>query len=368
MHLLEPSQYSAAARLFHPLTFHLSLTALFERGEPGAVWADDPHQPQAALARCGSRFYLGGQADTPAFAAGLGQLFDEVIYPQGLAGGEVDFSLFYEGPAWEAAIRTALSAKHPIPGLRHYYRHSGPPAPAWREHIPQGFWVERITPSLLEQKDLGNFEDMYEEITSEIATVEEFLQGRFGFILRDQNDIAAWCMSEYNSSSACEVGIATAPEYQRRGFARIVASALIEHAWESGIREVGWDCWADNTPSIRTALSLGFEKVCDVPVFFAWYDQAANLAVNGNVRFRAGQPTEALEWFGRAFLTGRAPLWSYVSAAFAYNQTGNKTAALSCLRMALDMGFEGREWITSSEYLADLHGTPQWRSMFGSGA
>jgi hypothetical protein len=35
-----------------------------------------------------------------------------------------------------------------------------------------------------------------------------------------------------------------------------------------GATEIGWHCWATNTPSIATALKLGFEKGLDYSVYF----------------------------------------------------------------------------------------------------
>jgi RimJ/RimL family protein N-acetyltransferase len=371
MDMLRPSQYKIVCDLFQPLYFHLCVPALLERGEPGFVWVDDPLQPRSALARCGQRFFLCGQEDNPAFIQDLRDLFDTTFYPQALANQEVEFSLFLSSQLWETKIGDILADKAPIRLLRQYYArnlHDNPPTPGWRETIPTGFWVQQIDHRFLAEKQLENFDDLYAEITSEAPSVGSFLSNRFGFCLRSAESIAGWCMSEYNSPSSCEIGIETAEPYQKQGVARITASALIEHASSVGISEIGWDCWADNTASVRTALALGLQKVRDYPVFLAWFDRIANLAVNGNVCFNAGKPQEALAWFAQAFSTGKSPLWAYVVAAFAHNQLGNASAAIECLRSALQAGFEDRDWINSSSHLANLHNTPEWQALMGANA
>ena len=53
--------------------------------------------------------------------------------------------------------------------------------------------------------------------------------------------------------------------------APVVADAVIRHAFAQGATEIGWHCWAANTPSVATALKLGFEKVLDYPVCYGHY-------------------------------------------------------------------------------------------------
>jgi RimJ/RimL family protein N-acetyltransferase len=76
-------------------------------------------------------------------------------------------------------------------------------------------------------------------------------------------------MSEYNLGDRCEVGIETAPEYRRRGLATLVASAMLKHAADVGIKRVGWHCWADNAASVATAERLGLSRVAEYTALVA---------------------------------------------------------------------------------------------------
>lgn len=364
--LLSPTQYHLARPVFEPLEYHLVVPAVLAGAAPGRVWVDDPANPQSGFLQAGHRCHLSGRPDNSLFNQDVRRIFLDEIYPQGQARGELEFALYYSSPGWETAVQFILDGKDPIFDQRHYYEFHGLNDPAWRERIPDGFFLQPVNAELLSQEGIAHLEDLRKETTSETPSLEFFLEKRFGFCLRSQNALAGWCLSEYNWAGRCEIGIETVEEYQRRGVAVITASALIEQALSCGYSRIGWDCWANNTASIRSALKIGFKKLHDYPVAFAWFDQTANLAVHGNLCFRRGQTVEALAWFERAFQAGQPPLWAYVVAAFACNCLGDSSAALDHLRAALDLGFKGLDWIRGSEYLQSLHATPEWQSMFGS--
>ncbi|HHX64459.1 MAG TPA: GNAT family N-acetyltransferase [Chloroflexi bacterium] len=120
----------------------------------------------------------------------------------------------------------------------------------------------------------------------------------------------------------CELGIYTDAGHRRRGLATAAALALIERLMARGTTRIGWHCWRSNVASGATALKVGMEKVCDYSVYFAAYDEAVNLAANGNMRLCDSRYDEAMPWFDRALSTGRAPVWTRWAAACAAAQRG----------------------------------------------
>jgi len=54
-----------------------------------------------------------------------------------------------------------------------------------------------------------------------------------------------------------DLGVETAPEYRRRGYARAAVAAVVEHITRTG-GEAVYHCAPDNLPSIATAHSVGF--------------------------------------------------------------------------------------------------------------
>jgi RimJ/RimL family protein N-acetyltransferase len=87
--------------------------------------------------------------------------------------------------------------------------------------------------------------------------------------LLHEQEIVGWCLSEYNAGPRCEIGIATAEPFRRRGLATLMARAFIDHALTQGVYDIGWICWAGNRPSVATAEKLGFELVDERDVFVA---------------------------------------------------------------------------------------------------
>jgi tetratricopeptide (TPR) repeat protein len=364
IHELETTEYEKAWPLFRGMDHHLATQALLAGVLPGAVYVDDRSAPRAAMARVGCRFFLVGFERNDGFNEGLRRLFLETIYPQAQAAGRVEFVLYYEPDHWEREIERFLEGKFPMQDARHYYafkelRHD------WRTRVPPGFAVRPVDRALLEGEPLGNLDSLVEEVLSEGASVEHYLAHRFGSCVTSQDEIVGWCLSENNWKDRCEVGIETTEGHRRRGIATVAASALIEHALAQGVTTVGWHCYASNEGSIATALTVGFEKVLEYPVTFAWFDEVANLAVNGNMRFWQGQYREALAWYERAFQAGETPIWAYVNAASANSLLGEKEAAFRCLRQAIKGGFDDVERLKSSEHLQALHDTAEWQALVG---
>ena len=56
-------------------------------------------------------------------------------------------------------------------------------------------------------------------------------------------------------------------EHQRKGIAKALVKRFLQKASNKELN-VYWECWKNNNPSIKTALSCGFVKVADYPVLF----------------------------------------------------------------------------------------------------
>ena len=56
---------------------------------------------------------------------------------------------------------------------------------------------------------------------SEHMSVEDFLAHSFGLCPVHSNEVAGWCMAEYNVGDRCEIGIATTEKHRRKGIARL---------------------------------------------------------------------------------------------------------------------------------------------------
>ncbi len=236
--------------------------------------------------------------------------------------------------------------------------------------LPEGFELRPVDAALLEHARLKNLDALREEMCSERPSVQEFLDHSFGVCLVHGYELAGWCLSEYNTPDACEIGIETREPFRRRGLAALMTAALVEEAQARGVARIGWHCWTSNIPSARTALKAGFELAVDYPACMVWFDEAVNLAAHGAECLDRACYGEALEWFERAFerAADTAPGWAHWGAACAAARLELHDIALRHLTAALDMGFGDLEHLQSSEHLESLRQTAGWRVMLAARA
>ncbi|MBP1703898.1 MAG: family N-acetyltransferase [Chloroflexi bacterium] len=252
--------------LFQRMDFHLAVRAILEGEIQAQVWVDDPHRPASALLVNGRHAYLAGAQDNMDFNQALPARLLDGVRPLGEAQGLWGSVLYYDHPSWEPVIETLLADQRPRRIPRQYYAIEASPTVA-PPTLPEGFTLRVADRGLLNDSDVLGLDDLRLEMVSERASIAEFLDKSFGICPIYENRLAGWCLSEYNCGERCEVGIATLPDFQRRGLAAAVTAAFIQLAWQRGIRHIGWHCYAGNQPSIATALRAGLHKVCDYQAY-----------------------------------------------------------------------------------------------------
>ena len=252
--------------IFEGMESHLGLYAILQGCISGEVLVDNPENPTAALACINQRrFFLAGSPGDTALNDRLRAFFQGVIFPNARERQVEAFLVYYYPVGWQAALGDILPGAELIQAERQYYictelqNH-------WRAMLPPGFELRFIDQALLAEQDLKNIDTLKEEMCSERVSVEDFLENSFGVCVLFEGEIAGMCLSEYNCRDRCEVGIMTMEAYQRRGLATVMAGALIEHALDRGITQIGWHCFTRNLASVATALKVGFVKQANYPV------------------------------------------------------------------------------------------------------
>lgn len=286
MELLEPNQYDRVRPLFAGLDDQLAVAAILAGSAPARIYVDDTARPTAACSWTGHHFFLAGSPEAAGFHEDLRRLFADMIYPQAPAWGLEMLELKYAPEAWADVITgVILRDKNLMPAWRHYYVYRalpsahkpllparGQPAPT-EVRLPEGYRLTFIDADLLAQTHIAHLDALCEELRSERPSVAYFLAQSFGIAALCADELAGWCTSEYNTGERCEVGIGVLAPHQRRGLATAMGSAFRAHALAQGITRIGWHCWANNAPSIATALKLGYEKAAEYRTFIAWFDK-----------------------------------------------------------------------------------------------
>lgn len=264
--LLEPSNYASVHSLFEEMTYHLAVQTVLAGILPGRIYTDDTASPQTAILIPSNqhRIYVGGEPEPRLFADVIHLLFKE--------SGEESYGcvVYYTSHIWEPAIEQVLQEQETDSDWRQLYRLREPFSPIVSP-LPEHITIGRIDETLLEDSSLVNRQLLLEEIHSESPSLGHFFRQNFGFSAQDGQQLVAWCLAEFHYQGRYELGIETIEAYERKGIATHLASAVIKHAFAQGATEIGWHCWASNTPSVATALKLGFEKVLDYPAYYGQY-------------------------------------------------------------------------------------------------
>ncbi len=265
IHELEPDEFEKTGPVFAPVDYHLTINSIIRGLSPARIFVDNVESPISAFTWFKSKAWIAGDPCNNLFNHGLRALLADSYYEELKEHGASGFRLHFT-PTW----KSRLDAVFGLPRseyLRHYYR-LDPSMHRWDTPIPNGFRLQPVDADLLSRANLGNLNDVLDEMRSERLSVESFLEKSFGYVVIHGGEIVGWCMSEYNSGNRCELGIATVEGYRRMGLATLTGRATIGHALAHGVNEIGWHCLADNIASIATAKRLRFNKQCEYPVYW----------------------------------------------------------------------------------------------------
>lgn len=271
MTALHPNSYELIRPLLLHMDFHLIGRSILAKKTPAHIFVDNNEAPKALFAQAGHRYILAGDAEIDSFNRGIQKQFNEVILPRAQTEGVGGFAVYYDAPAWEEKMDDLIQGKEIIHADREYYA-CRELKKNWREVLPEGFQLKMVDAELLAM-NLKHLDTLKEEMTSERPSVEDFLAKSFGVCAVYENELAGWCLSEYNADGRCEIGIETISEYRQRGIGTALTLAFLEHAFSHGINEVGWHCFKRNVPSAQTALKAGFDKVCDYHSFIVLLEE-----------------------------------------------------------------------------------------------
>ena len=261
---ISPSDHQPARPLFRELErSHALVTALFDGCATARLFVDDSAAPQAGVIVCNSRVLCAGDASQTGFLNEMTRTFSDDLIPAHLARGKDAYLVYAFGEAWDTALQNLFPTYELYQGTRQYYEITDF-APRPDLHLPDGFSMQRITPEFL-SSNVAGLNAVREEMCSERASVEDFLARSFGLCPVHSDEIAGWCMSEYNVGDRCEIGIATLEKHQRQGIATLTTWYFLAEAFRRGYTRVGWDCWTRNVPSVATARKTGFTLMEEYP-------------------------------------------------------------------------------------------------------
>lgn len=246
--------------LFAGLGHHLVVRCVLRGAVGGEVWVNDPQNPALGVVLVKNKLFLSGNPRTK--YSRFRDWIEQYLLRQHHVVGRGGFAVLADENWRERLLQRMPENYKAEPHPRMYLEGdlAELATPATPNPTPlEGFELAEVTPKLVNKPDLGQREELLEEMQSERHSVEDFLEHSFGVCLLHNRNVAGWCLSEYNLDDRCEVGIATAEAFRQRGLATLQGQAFFALARRNGIRYIGWHCWASNQPSVKTALRLGLK-------------------------------------------------------------------------------------------------------------
>ena len=280
---LQLEEFESVREMFSEVEYSLNCMVVIAGINDGRIWVDSKEKPTSGfLVDNVWSFFLAGNPNNKEFNAMIGKILKEEIFPIASKKEKIthgDWVFYFEHQGWFEKIENEF-VKDPIPLDRYHYVFEKLLVPDWQAKIPKGFEMRRIDESLLKQENLENIEEIKNWINSQYENEEKFLESGFGFCLVENNEtIACWCLSDWGVGNKIEIGIHTATEYRRRGFATLCTVATAEYGQGKGY-QIGWHCNQDNEGSWRTAEKVGFVRKKSYLAANGLYKEKEHLLLN----------------------------------------------------------------------------------------
>lgn len=354
MQRLDAGDYPRVAPLFAGLEHHLCAAAVLDSGCPGWVYVDDPGEPRAAFLGSPEGHFLAGEPHA-AFVAALRDL---------MASDRAKFGnlhLVCTSEEWVPHLATLMGDLPPLAEERSYYVFSRPTVavPA----TPEGFALAPVDGALLARTGLRNHAAVAGWGVANWGGADAFLARGVGVCVVHGAAIVSWCLADCAVGSRMEIGIATDPDYRRRGLAALATAATVEVALARGFDRLGWHCWTRNLGSRRVAERVGFDHVGTYTNYWCLADPARHAAETALHAARRGDRATANAWCERVAADPAATGRTHFHAAAVLAALGDHDAALAQLREAVALGGADAEILRGAELFIPLHAAPEWAGL-----
>jgi RimJ/RimL family protein N-acetyltransferase len=357
---LDRTDYDEVRDLYEPFRYHLSSFAVLDANNPGKVFVDNRAAPLSSYMYSPEACYLTGSPDNEAFNRALNRaIFSRVA----MGGNDAAPSFVLASDAWSARLKVICDPRPPLVLARRHYI-CRELAFDWRANLPDGFTVQIVDETLLNQPGLKMPDHIPSWIQNNWGSTAVFFEKGFGVVTLHDNKVVSWSMADCVSGDACEIGIHTDPEYRRRGLAAITAAAAVDYAQSHGLPTVGWQCGEDNPGSIRTAEKVGFKLERYYTMYYMFLDEAEHLSETAYIAFKANRYQDSADLCERVFaLRNDMPHYIYHMAARAQAALGNTDQALAYLDEVANRKWPYRDFTESCTEFESLRGLPQWAAL-----
>lgn len=257
---LEPEDFSKALLLYRAAggCFPL-LLAVIEGKQRGQIFVDEQDCPKTALVV--NNFGFMGLLE-----AEPNELFDEHLATLFETGGNLrsSYLLWYAPPMrWQAKLdRLAPNVARRRERVRLNFTEDRAVYLRKPTPLPPEFELKTLDTETLSQSEKFGL-----HIDSRFwSSAADVIEHGSGVCLLEDDEVLSLCYAAAVAGGFAEVDVVTAPQYQGRGLAQLVAEQFVRECLGRGIIPT-WDCFTYNASSLRLALRLGFIKAQRYPFY-----------------------------------------------------------------------------------------------------
>ena len=372
---LQLEEFDKVQELFAEVAYNLNCMAVIAGINPGRIWVDSKENPTSGfLVDNVWAYFLAGDPNNKEFNTAIGKILKDEIFAQaekkeGINQGE--WIMYFEDKDWFDKIENEFVIKDPMALKRYYYVFEKSLIPDWRMQIPKGFEMRKIDASLLKDERLENTEEMKWWMKTNYETEEKFLEKGLGVCLIEEGKktLAGWCLSDWSVDNKIEIGIVTARNYRRRGFATLCTAAMVELCQEKGY-QVGWHCGQENEGSWRTAEKVGFVRKKSYLAANGFYKEKDNLAFNAwHKGIVLDKPEEGIRYIKKSMEieSDRRDYWVYAQLLVKLKKF---TDAIDALMKIVEIGPANpanyKHTLETNEIFQELREMKEWKKLMES--
>jgi hypothetical protein len=133
--------------------------------------------------------------------------------------------------------------------------------------LPTGQRSRDVQIVLADKSNIDTIQEKFGVVCRFWRTAEDFIENAHAVVILFKGAAAAICYSAATVGQRAEIDVLTLPEYRNLGLGRLVVARFIESTRLKKIEPL-WDCFTNNTSSMRLANSVGFRRVDKPYPFF----------------------------------------------------------------------------------------------------
>lgn len=266
---LNIKDYSKVVKLFTKLKTNAAIESIFNNKNEARLFVDNLENPKSVFVlNSWAYYYVAGESENEYFNSSLLNFLENEFFPECIkTNNNTEFAFYPDTDQWCKKIQELFSYLDLSKSGKTYLNFDEKLFNRnWRDSLPTGFSVKRITQNIIDS--IKNNKEFIDYINCFWGTTNKYFNKGLGYCAFDCNDFATICISVFASENEREIGIKTFPEFQNKGLAYATACAYIEECLENNLIPI-WSCFSGNVASIKLAEKLGYKVEAHHPIYFA---------------------------------------------------------------------------------------------------